>query len=42
MVVDVDEELKVLPELVVAVVVVAFNSRLFECAAHALHLAVGP
>ena len=37
-----DEELKVFPKLVVAVVVVAFDSRFFEGAVHPLHLAIGP
>ena len=40
-VVCVDEELKVLPKLVVAAVVIAFDGRFFDDAVHALHLAVG-
>ena len=42
MVVCVDEELKMLPKLVVAAVVIAFDGRFFDGAVHALHLAVGP
>ena len=42
MVVSFNEELKVFPKLVVAVVVVAFDSRFFEGAVHPLHLAIGP
>jgi hypothetical protein len=38
----VDEEPQVLPELIVALVVVAFDSRFFEGAVHPLDLAVGP
>ena len=41
-VISFDEELKVFPKLVVAVVVVAFDSRFFEGAVHPLHLAIGP
>ena len=42
MVVSFNEELKVFPKLVVAVVVVAFDSRFFEGAVHPLYLAIGP
>jgi hypothetical protein len=42
MVVCVDEELKMLPKLVVAAVVIAFDGRFFNGAFHALHLAIGP
>jgi len=40
MVLCVDEELKVLQMLVVAVVVKAFIGRFFDGAVHALHLAI--
>ena len=42
MVVCVDEELKMLPKLVVASVVIAFDGRFFDGAVHALHLASRP
>ena len=42
MVVYVDEELKMSPWLFVATVVIAFDSRFFDFAAHALHLALDP
>ena len=41
-VIGVHEELKVLPELVVAVVVVAFDGGILDGAVHAFDLAVGP
>jgi hypothetical protein len=42
MVVCVDEQLKVLPKLVVDAVVIAFDSRFFDDAVHALHLVIRP
>ncbi len=38
----VDEELNVLPKLVVAAVVIAFDGRFFDDAVHALHLVIRP
>ena len=42
MIVGVDEELEVLPELVVADVMVAFDGGVLDGAVHSLDLAVGP
>lgn len=42
MIVGVDEEAQVLAELVVAVVVIAFDGGFLDSAVHALDLAVGP
>jgi hypothetical protein len=42
MVVCVEEELKVLPNLFVAAVVIAFDGSFFDGAVHELHLAIRP
>ncbi len=42
MIVGVDEELKMLPELVVAVVMVALDGGVFDGAVHPLNLTIGP
>ena len=41
-VVGIQEELEVRPELIVAVVVVAFDGRVLEGAVHSLDLSIGP
>ena len=41
MVVCVNEELKMLPNFVLAAVVIVLDGCFFDCAVHALHLAVG-
>ncbi len=41
-IVGVDEDLKVLPELVMAVVVIAFDGGVLDGAVHSLDLSVGP
>ena len=41
MIVGVDEDLKVLPELVMAIVVIAFDGGVLDGAVHSLDLSVG-